>query len=136
MKSRSKAREQIIQVLYLIEQSKLNVNEAFLFFQNNFETYDREVPFIRSHIEGIVEHLQYLDQKISETSQHWKINRIPKVDKNILRLGIYELLYCVDIPPSVVIDEAIELAKKYGEEKSSKFINGILDKIANSNKSL
>lgn len=136
MSSRSKAREQIIQVLYLIEQSKLDVQQAIEFFQNNFEVYEREAPFIRTRIEGIAEHLQHLDKKIEDTSKHWKLSRIPKVDKNILRLGIYELLYCSDVPRSVIIDEAVELAKKFGEEKSSKFINGVLDKIANPTETL
>jgi len=132
MSSRSKAREQVIQILYLQEQSKLTVDQAWTFFQVNFETFDRETPFIRSRFYGVVEKQEILDTKISESSNNWKLSRIPKVDKNILRLGIFELLFCEDVPRSVVIDEAIELAKKFGEEKSSKFINGILDHVAKS----
>lgn len=130
MSSRSKGREQIIQILYLMEQSKLSHVEALAFFQNNFETYDREVPFVRSRIEGIVNELTPIDDRISSTSKHWKMYRIPKIDLSILRLGVYELLYCADVPLSVVIDEAVELSKKFGEENTPKFVNGILDQIA------
>ncbi|MCB0272107.1 MAG: transcription antitermination factor NusB [Bdellovibrionales bacterium] len=136
MSNRSKAREQVVQILYLMEQSKLDIEAALDFFQKNFESYDREMPFIRSRIQGVTEKLEILDKHIEKTSNHWKLGRIPKIDKNILRLGIFEILYCEDIPKSVVMDEAIELAKKFGEEKSSKFINGILDKIANQPDSL
>jgi len=130
MAGRSKAREQILQLLYLIEQSKLNSEEALEFFTKNFEIQDEEMPFIRSRIQGIAGLLVVIDEKIAKYSEHWKMSRMPKVDRNILRLGAYELEFCADVPVSVVINEAIELGKKFGDVNTPKFVNGILDKIA------
>jgi N utilization substance protein B len=130
MAGRSKAREQILQLLYLIEQSKLNSEDALTFFTKNFEVHEEEMPFIRSRLEGISGELPKIDEKIAKYSEHWKMNRMPKVDRNILRLGAYELEFCSDVPVSVVINEAIELGKKFGDINTPKFVNGILDKIA------
>jgi N utilization substance protein B len=130
MAGRSKAREQILQCLYLMEQSKLNSEDALSFFTKNFEIHEEEMPFIRSRLDGIAIEMAKIDEKIAKYSEHWKMNRMPKVDRNILRLGAYELEYCVDVPVSVVINEAIELGKKFGDINTAKFVNGILDKIA------
>lgn len=130
MAGRSKAREQIVQLLYLIEQSKLNIDDAVSFFIKNFEAHEEEIPFIRSRLTGIAGNFVKIDEKIAKYSEHWKMNRMPKVDRNILRLGAYELEFCLDVPVSVVINEAIELGKKFGDINTPKFINGILDKIA------
>src|SRR5262249_51397891 len=116
--------------LYLVEQSKLQTDEALTFFTKNFEIHDREMPFIRSRLEGIAVQMGEIDKKIAKYSEHWKMNRMPKVDRNILRLGVYELEFCKDVPVSVVINEAIELGKKFGDTNTPKFVNGILDKIA------
>jgi|JI10StandDraft_1071094.scaffolds.fasta_scaffold03283_19 N utilization substance protein B len=130
MAGRSKAREQIVQLLYMIEQSKLTQEDAVDFFIKNFEVHEEEMPFIRSRLTGIVTELLKIDEKIAKYSEHWKMNRMPKVDRNILRLGAYELEFCLDVPVSVVINEAIELGKKFGDINTPKFVNGILDKIA------
>lgn len=136
MSNRTKAREQVIQVLYLMEQTKMDAVQAFSFFCDQFEVYAPEVPMIRSYVTGIAAHLDEIDAHIEGQSMHWKMNRIPKMDKCILRLGIFELMFMTEVPPSVVMDEAIELAKKFAEEKSPKFINGILDAVASKLKSL
>jgi N utilization substance protein B len=130
MSSRTKAREHILQALYLIEQSKLNPADALDFFAKNFELHEPEMPFIRSRLDGISQNMTTLDEKIAKCSEHWKMTRMPRVDRNILRLGAYELEYCTDVPVSVVINEAIELGKKFGDTNTPKFVNGILDKIA------
>jgi N utilization substance protein B len=117
MSSRTKAREHILQALYLIEQSKLNPADALDFFAKNFELHEPEMPFIRSRLDGISQNMTTLDEKIAKCSEHWKMTRMPRVDRNILRLGAYELEYCTDVPVSVVINEAIELGKKFGRYK-------------------
>lgn len=114
----------------------MDAEAAFTFFQDQFEVYEPELPFIRTYINSISSDLAFIDDLISKTSSHWKMSRIPKIDKSILRLGVYELTRCKDVPSSVVIDEAVELAKKFGEEKSPGFINGLLDNIAKSGDSL
>jgi N utilization substance protein B len=134
MGSRSVARQQVMQVLYLQEQSELDANEAVAFFAENFELHDAEMPMIRTYVQGVETHLDKLDDVISEHSKRWKMYRMPRIDRSILRLGAYELLFVQDVPVSVVINEAIELAKKYGEQNTPKFINGILDSIAKKNR--
>ena len=80
-------------------------------------------------IRGVEEHRGDLDRIIEKYSSHWKIDRMAHVDRNILRIAVYELLYCDDIPPKVAINEAIDIGKKFGSEDSGAFINGVLDKI-------
>lgn len=81
-------------------------------------------------VEGVLSHRPEIDKAIQDHSQEWSLERMPVVDRNIIRLGIYEMLYEEDIPVSVSINEAVELAKTYGTRDSSKFINGILGRIA------
>jgi N utilization substance protein B len=80
-------------------------------------------------IHGVLEHMPGLDQKIQQHAQNWELNRMAVVDRNVLRLAIYEMLYREDIPPVVSINEAVDVAKRYSTEDSGKFVNGILDKI-------
>jgi transcription antitermination factor NusB len=80
-------------------------------------------------VEGASENLADIDVLISQRSENWQIHRMPAIDRSILRLGVYELLYRDDIPPKVAINEAVELANNYSTPDSGKFINGILDKL-------
>jgi N utilization substance protein B len=79
----------------------------------------------------VTEHRQEIDRLIEERSENWRLNRMTIIDRNILRIAIFELLYCGDIPPKVTLNEAIDLGKRYGSEESGSFINGILDRIQN-----
>jgi N utilization substance protein B len=79
---------------------------------------------------GVEGALAELDNLLGATSEHWTVSRMPLVDRNILRIATYELLHCAEIPPSVAINDAVELAKVYGGDDSSKFVNGVLGKIA------
>lgn len=85
--------------------------------------------FALKRIEGIIEEGPLIDKTITGASRGWRIERMARVDRNILRLGTYEILFCPDVPPAVVIDEAIELSKLYSSAKSRSFINGVLDRI-------
>jgi transcription antitermination protein NusB len=86
-------------------------------------------PFAELLITGVHSHLPEIDQLIISASQHWRLDRMSIVDRNILRLAIYEMLYCDDIPPKVSINEAIDLGKTFSGEESGPFINGVLDQI-------
>ena len=86
--------------------------------------------FAENIVKGVVEFRSVIDRRISEQAKNWSLKRMTPVDLSILRIGVYELLYQPDIPTPVVIDEAIEIAKRYGTKESPAFINGILDKIA------
>jgi len=79
----------------------------------------------------VTEHRQEIDRLIEERSENWRLNRMTIIDRNILRIAIFELLCCGDIPPKVTLNEAIDLGKRYGSEESGSFINGILDRIQN-----
>jgi N utilization substance protein B len=80
-------------------------------------------------IEGVTEHRNEIDSLIRQFSENWKMSRMSRVDRNVMRIAVYELLYCHDIPPKVSINEAIDIGKKYGTEDSGAFVNGILDSI-------
>jgi N utilization substance protein B len=80
---------------------------------------------------GVLEHCQEIDRLIEKYSENWRLVRMNIVDRTILRMAIFELLYCEEIPPKVTLNEAIELGKRYGSEDSGSFINGILDRIQN-----
>jgi N utilization substance protein B len=79
--------------------------------------------------DGVVAHQAEIDQRLAATAENWRLPRMAAVDRNVLRLGAYEILYVPDTPPNVVLDEAIELARRYGAADSSAFVNGVLDKL-------
>lgn len=129
-KIRRKARQTSIQVLYANEVAGVSVNavlegKATLPFVEEIDDYAYEL------IKGTNEHQEDIDKMLDSTSKNWSISRMPSVDKCLLRQTVYEMLYMDDVPISVSINEAVELAKKYGgEDDSHKFVNGILGKIA------
>ena len=129
MSSRTRAREQALQVLYLIDLSSIAPKEALQFFQMNFENHEDDLPFVEKLVCGVTEKRESLDSLIEETSENWKISRMPRIDRNILRLGAFQLIHCKDIPPAVAMDESIELAKRFGEDRTPAFVNGLLDRI-------
>jgi len=99
-------------------------------FWENEESIDTEIQeFANRLVFGVSDNLDTIDQKITFFATNWQLKRMAIIDRNILRLGVFELLYAPDIPPKVTINEAVELAKKFGDMESSKFVNGILDKI-------
>ena len=119
-----------MQLLFQIEFTKRSAEEVVPQFVKEFRS-DKEVDEFAGHLVAGVEKLQQvIDDRIKDCSEHWSLGRISRVDRSILRIAIFEILCCPDIPPKVSINEAIELSKKFSTEKSSAFINGILDKVA------
>lgn len=130
MGTRRKSREIAIQILYQLEINEADIEDAVDTYWDAYQP-SRDLKEFSSHIlHGVFMHHGEIDTIISKTSNHWSLRRMPAVDRSILRAAIFEILYCPDIPLKVTIDEAIELAKKFGTEKSSAFVNGILDKVA------
>ena len=130
MGTRRKSREIAIQILYQLEINEADIEDAVDTYWDAYQP-SRDLKEFSSHIlHGVFMHHREIDTIISKTSNHWSLRRMPAVDRSILRAAIFEILYCPDIPLKVTIDEAIELAKKFGTEKSSAFVNGILDKVA------
>ena len=126
---RTQARQSTLQILYQIEVARTSPEEAIAdyFLSNEFGLPHQQ--FTRTLVEGVASRQDELDKVISRYAKNWQISRMAVVDKNILRLGVYELLHTEDIPPKVTINEAVELAKKFGDLDSPKFINGILDSV-------
>ena len=98
---------------------------------DNFSSAKSIRAFSRKLVCGVRENIEYLDKMIGESSENWRLGRMPIMDRSILRLGAYEILFMKDIPPKVTIDEAVELGKKYSTEESGAFINGVLDYLFN-----
>jgi transcription antitermination protein NusB len=118
-----------VKVLYQADMSGVSITEAFQLFCEHFGGAAESKVFAKELLDGIDAHLDEINRLISESSEHWRLDRMSIVDRNILRLAIYELLCRPDIPAKVSINEAVELGKKFGAEDSGAFINGILDRI-------
>ena len=129
MGARRKARELALQMLYQHDLSG-NVPDAIV---DTFEDLQKSKANTREFavriFRGTVEHLGEIDEMITAQADNWRLSRMAVVDRNIIRMSIYEFLHENDTPKLVIIDEAIEIAKKFGTQKSSQFINGILDGI-------
>jgi N utilization substance protein B len=127
---RRRAREYALQLLFQLNVTGDALNDDLL---NEFWEGSDEEPDIKEFtldiVRGTIKHLEEIDTVIKEAAEHWSIDRMAVVDRNILRASTYELLHRPDIPSSVTINEAIEVSKKFSSEDSASFINGILDKI-------
>ena len=131
MGRRKKSREFALQVLYQLNITKQDVITALTQFEEHFLSHGEADEFLRRLVLGVLEHCPELDRLIEQYSENWRLDRINLIDRNILRMALFELLYCEDIPPKVTINEAIDLGKRFGSEDSGSFINGILDRIQN-----
>ncbi len=131
MGSRRRARELAIKVLFHLEFTPGDPEEVFQLICENFGASKSIRSFSRELVLGVCAKREELDQLISRASEHWRLERMSRVDRTILRLGAFEILVMKDIPPKVSIDEAVELGKMYGTEDSGSFINGVLDNIYN-----
>jgi transcription antitermination factor NusB len=130
MRKRTQSREYALKILYQAELTRREIHLAAEKFWSEFDSIDEHVQTFSGRLtDGVEKNLQIIDDKISEHATNWQLKRMAVIDRNVLRIGVYELLYADDIPPKVTINEAVELAKKYGDLESSKFVNGILDKI-------
>ena len=144
MKTRRKCREAAIQVLYAYDSCGFYSQEVFDSYLNRFASSASSednfatapdsgfdgIGFLKSLVDGVARHQEFIDAQITAASRNWAIARMPRVDRNILRLAVFELGFCADIPQNVAINEAIELAKKFGSEESAQFVNGVIDRIA------
>ena len=131
MGKRRQARALTVQVLFHMEFSPGDPDEGFRLISDSFDSPSEIRTFSRQLVLGIWENREQLDKLIAQSSKNWRLERMSHTDKNILRVGVFEMLFMNDIPPKVSIDEAVELGKKFGTEESGAFINGILDNIYN-----
>jgi N utilization substance protein B len=132
LKKRRKSRQNALQILYQWDLTPQDARKALLRFEDRSSSKDGSDPFLEKLVEGVMAHVQEIDRLIEQYSEHWRLGRIAPIDRNILRIAIFELVYCDEIPPKVTLDEAVELGKEYGSDDSGSFINGILDRILSS----
>ena len=129
MSVRRRAREIALQILYQLDIRPGEPQEALDLYFENFRPSEKAREFCQRLIEGVRQNRQEIDRLLEENAENWTLNRMAVVDRNILRVATFELLHCPDIPFKASLNEAIELAKKFGTDDSSAFINGILDRI-------
>ena len=129
--SRKQIREQIFKILFCIDfHNRKEIEEQIqLSMEELGEEKEKDLNYIREKIHSIVEHIDEIDNLINENAEQWKTTRIAKAELTILRLAVYEMKYEDDIPVSVAINEAVELAKVYGADNGAGFVNGVLAKL-------
>lgn len=131
---RRQSRELALQLLFQLEFDKdFQLKPTLSRFVTNFDIAKDTVDYSEPLLSGIITNMQEIDAVIQAASPHWKVPRMGTVDRNVIRIAVYELMFKTDeIPPKVAINEAIELGKKFGNTDSASFINGVLDQIARS----
>jgi|SRR5579872_1608990 len=133
MPSRRRSREHALQILYQWDMRKQPVDESIAAFYGSLYSEESAVQppldeFLEELVRGTVQRAGEIDALISSHAEHWRLERMPAVDRNILRLAIYEMLHTAT-PPAVVMDEALELARRFSNEESVHFVNGVLDAV-------
>ena len=123
------AREAVVQTLYAFDQGNDKAIEQFNELLKEKKIKNKKAEFAKKLLTGVMEHKNEIDKIIKEHLIDWDFERLDKIDKQILRVGVYELKY-TDTPFQIVIDEAVKLAKNFSEDKAKSFINGILDRVA------
>jgi len=129
MGNRRKSRELAMQALFYMDMGQNDSNEMLESFCDNFTPSRKALPFFLKLVKGVMQGKADIDSILERFSDNWKLSRMSCVDRNTMRVAVYELLYCHDIPSKVSINEAIDIGKKFGTKESGAFINGILDSI-------
>lgn len=122
MMKRHEAREKAVQTLFQLDNTELTVEEAITYITEG--TID---PFYENLVRGTVNHMNEIDQAIIDKLENWSLERLPKIERTVLRLAVFELLYG-DAPSKVILNEAVELCKTFSDEQSGRFVNGVLSK--------
>ena len=130
MGTRRKSRELALQALYQGEQAGQNGLLVFEEFCAHFQVNKKSIPYAKKLLDGVQEKADAINQLISKYAENWRLERMSVIDRNILRLAVYEVHFQDDVPISVAINEAVEIAKRYSTDDSGPFINGILDSMA------
>ena len=134
MGARRTARERALQALYQLEMTPGSIGDALDSAWAAAEEGSRREPeaikFARELVEGVIANQAEIDRLIEQHSHNWRLDRMSRIDRNVLRLGVFELKYRPDIPKKVSLNEAVELGKNFGTEESSAFVNGLLDRVA------
>lgn len=127
---RRRSREAAVQAVYMCDFHNTWDSARVEFCLEHFAISKAVRVYAEILCKGVIENLQKIDSKLTCASEHWSISRMGKVDRAILRVMAYEILFCADVPQNVAIDEAVEVAKSFGSDESPNFINGVLDRLA------
>jgi N utilization substance protein B len=130
MGARSTAREAALQMLFALDASATDAERVITDFWRETPGDAEGRAYADEIVRGIFGDLEATDQRVRAASHHWRLERMTRVDRNVLRLGAWELAHRHDVPRAVILDEAVEIAKRFGTEESGAFVNGVLDKIA------
>ncbi len=130
MATRRDGREWALQIIFSLDlNTRTDLDKVFeYFFEVHADSDEQTREFTEAIVKGVVENRLKIDEKIEAYAEHWKLRRMGVVDRNVLRIAIYELMFCKDIPAAVVLNEAIDLAKYFSNSDSGRFVNGILDR--------
>ena len=131
---RQKSREKAMELLFSMELSKNSYEETI---ENFIEDYEMDlntidVEYIKNIVKIVTDNVEAIDERVMQSLVNWRLDRVSKVNLTILRLAVGEMMFIEDVPGSVAINEAVELTKKYSDEKSCSFVNGVLDKVLKS----
>lgn len=126
---RSRAREAALKILYQLDVTRDSPDDGLKIFFRHHRVSVGSQPFVTRLVQGAIQHQAEIDALLAKHALNWSLERMAMVDRNILRLGAYELLFDDETPPKAVINEAVMLAKRFGTVESSKFVNGVLDSI-------
>ena len=121
---RREAREKAVQTLFQLDNTELSVDEAI-----NYIVEEPANRFYEQLVRGTVQNKEAIDEILTGKLEHWSLDRLPKIERTVLRIAVYELLFNEEVPHRVVLNEAIELCKIFGDEKSGRFVNGVLSKF-------
>ena len=133
MMKRTEARQRALQALFQLDSTELTIEEAIEHALNVDDEQEAKTnAFFEKLVRGTTENLEAIDASLNDKLENWTLARLPKIERTILRLSVYELNFSDEVPNKVVLNEAIELCKLFGDEKSSKFVNGVLSKYIDS----
>lgn len=130
MGARHSGREAALQMLFQMEASGASAEDTIRLFWKSFEAEAEGKAYADELLSLAAQRMTELDETITKASEHWRLERMTRLDRNLLRLGTVELLARPDVPRAVILDEAVELAKSFGTDESSAFVNGVLNRIA------
>lgn len=121
---RRQARELALQALFQLDNHEISIEEAI------GHVTEEQDSFLTQVVTGVVNHKEEIDASLTDKLENWSLSRLPKIERTVLRIAVFELLFTEETPAKVVINEALEITKLFGDEKSSRFVNGVLSKFA------
>ena len=130
MGARRSGREAALQMLFAVEASGASADQEIALFWRHFEAEPEGKAYADDLVRGVTQKREEVDARIASASVNWRLERMTRVDRNVMRLGGYELMFRLDVPRAVILDEAVELAKSFGGTDGHKYVNGVLDKAA------